>query len=173
MLLTVRTATRDDRDAIRAVERAAFGRDDEVELVERVWALPEYLPALEFVAEDGGDLVGHVLHSIGYVEGDASRHELVALAPLAVAPSHQRTGVGTALMNEAIERADAARYPAIVLLGHHAYYPRFGFVPARSAGIEPNIELPTDPDPFMVRLLGAWDERIRGVFRYCWDRPTE
>jgi putative acetyltransferase len=169
MPLVIRTATVEDRDAIRAVERAAFGRDEEVGLVERVWALPEYLPALELVAEDGGEVIGHVLHSLGCVEGDSARHELVALAPLAVAPSHQRTGVGTALMHDAIARADAARYPAIVLLGHHTYYPRFGFVPARSVGIEPNIELPTDPDPFMIRLLDAWDASMKGVFSYCWD----
>jgi predicted N-acetyltransferase YhbS len=165
MSLTIRTATPAARDAIRAVERAAFGRDDEVELVERVWELPEYLPTLELVAEDEGELIGHVLHSTGYV----AEKRLVALAPLAVAPSHQRAGVGTALMHEAIARANAERHAAIVLLGHHTYYPRFGFVPARSVGIEPNIELPTDPDPFMVRLLDAWDGSIQGVFRYCWE----
>ena len=176
MSFTIRTATPADRDAIRTVERAAFGRDDEVELVERVWGLPEYLPALEFVADEDGEVTGHVLHSIGYVVSRSDpgaavppRHELVALAPLAVAPSHQRTGVGSALMREAIARANTERYPAIVLLGHHTYYPRFGFVPARSVGIEPNIELPTDPDPFMARLLDAWDGSIEGVFRYCWE----
>jgi predicted N-acetyltransferase YhbS len=170
MAITLRTATAADRIAIVEVERAAFGRDDEAELVARIWALPEYLPHLDLVAVDDGDaVVGHVLHSIGYVRRDDARHDVVALAPLAVAPAHQRRGIGGALVHEAIERASRAGYAAIVLTGHPTYYPRFGFVPARSVGIAPNKDLPADPDPFLVRLLGAYDAEIRGVFRYCWE----
>jgi predicted N-acetyltransferase YhbS len=161
----IRTATFDDRSAIRDLVLAASGDPGDVELVEKIWAASEYLPRLDIVAELDGAVVGHVLHSIGYV-GD---REVAALAPLMVAPNHQRQGLGTSLMHEAIARANAARHPAIVLTGHASYYPRFGFVPARSVGIEPGIDLPTDPDPFMVRLLDAWDASITGVFRYCWE----
>jgi len=172
----IRTAMAGDRSAIRAVVRAAFDDDGPVDLIERVWAAAEYLPDLDLVAEEGGAVVGHVLHHTGYVVdrspargGLADRFAVVALTPLAVAPDQQRRGIGTALVREGIARANAAGHPVIQVLGHPDYYPRFGFVGARSIGITPNIPLSTEPDPFMALRLDAYDESIKGEFRYCWE----
>jgi predicted N-acetyltransferase YhbS len=55
--------------------------------------------------------------------------------------------------------------PAIVLLGQPAYYPRFGFVSARSAGLEP----PADAWPdaaWLAKLLPTWSDEFRGTVRY-------
>lgn len=161
----VRRRTPEDRLAVLDVVRAAFGGDEEVRLVERVWAAPEYLPELDLVAEIDEKVVGHVLHSTGYVEG----RPVVALAPLAVLPEHQGKGVGTALMEEALRRADDGRHPLIVLLGHPSFYVRFGFGPARRLGIETDMQLIPGPDPFLARRLSAYDPSYRGMFRYCWD----
>ena len=163
----IRTATLDDRPAILDVVRAAFGREDEVALVERIWTLDEYVPDLDLVALVDGTVVGHVLHSTGYV----GEHRLLGLAPLAVHPDHQRDGIGTTLLREAIARANAAGHTAIVLLGHPDYYARVGFRPARELGIASAIDLPSDPDPFMALPLDAYDPAIRGTFRYAWDEP--
>src|SRR5467141_2133504 len=123
--MLIRTATPADRSAIREAVRAAFGEDGPVELVERVWQSPEYLPDLDLVAEENGTVVGHVLHHTGYVVdrspargGLADRWAVVALTPLAVAPDHQRRGVGGSLVREGIARANAAGHPLIQVLGH-------------------------------------------------------
>ena len=50
-------------------------------------------------------------------------------------PRLQRHGIGSALMNETIARANAAGESGIALLGSPEYYPRFGFVPAASLGV--------------------------------------
>ena len=62
---------------------------------------------------------------------------MLAIGPVAVDPAVQRRGVGSALMHAAMSLAVARGVPALVLLGHPTYYPRFGFEPARGAGLEP------------------------------------
>ena len=52
----------------------------------------------------------------------------------------------------------------LCLLGHADYYPRVGFVPARSIGIEP----PQDwaDQNWLARPLSAMPEGLRGVAHY-------
>lgn len=163
--MRIREARVDDRPAIEALVRAAFEQEEEVELVRWIWASDAYLPELELVAEEDGAIVGHVLHSLGDLEGT----RVAGLAPLAVTPARQCEGIGGALLEEAIARADAAGYPLIALLGHPTYYPRFGFEPGVALGIEPVVQL-RDPAPFMVRRLSGYEPGLRGRFRYAWER---
>jgi putative acetyltransferase len=153
-----------DRPTVLDVVRAAFGGEEEVELVQQIWAMPAHLPDLDLIAVERGDVVGHVLCSRAHV-GD---REVVALAPLCARPDRQRAGVGRALLTEVIGRADAAREPLIGLLGHPSYYPRFGFERARSIGID--TPWPMDDDtPFMVKRLAAYEPTLQGRFRYAWQ----
>ena len=160
--MIIRETTAADRLAVLAVVRGAFGGDYEVELVDKIWSLPEYMPELHLVAVDGEEIVGHVLCSRAHV----ADKEVIALAPLCARPGRQRAGVGTALMEEVIRRADDAGYPLIGLLGHPSYYPRFGFERAAGVGIETPWPM-EDDEPFMVRRLRAYDESYRGRFRYA------
>jgi putative acetyltransferase len=68
-------------------------------------------------------------------------------------------------MHATLAAADALGEPAVVLLGHPTYYPRFGFGPAVDLGITP----PQDwgPQFFMLRRLHAWGDGLRGAFRYA------
>ena len=118
----IREERPEDRDAVRSVEVAAFGRDDEADIVDALRDDPAWALSLVAVADDG-EIVGHLLFTRG--------SRAMTLGPLAVLPSHQRSGVGTALMREGLARLDEP----IVLLGHVEYYPRFGFRPAAPLGI--------------------------------------
>jgi len=113
------------------------------------------------VAEDAGRLVGHVVCTRAHVAGTPA----LGLGPLGVLPTHQKRGVGSALMHAVLGAADALNEPAVVLLGHLEYYPRFGFHPAAAFGITP-------PDPtwgahFQVRPLSTYDPAMRGPFAYA------
>jgi putative acetyltransferase len=50
-----------------------------------------------------------------------------ALAPLSVLPGHQRRGVGDELTRHALSQLRDSGVELVVVLGHPAYYPRFGF----------------------------------------------
>lgn len=65
----------------------------------------------------------------------------------------------------AFEGAEPVQDESLIgLLGHLDYYPRFGFVPAATVGIEPDE--PSWAEHFQVRALTAWDPAITGAFRY-------
>jgi predicted N-acetyltransferase YhbS len=109
-----------------------------------------------------GVLVGHVLVSEGDLVGaDGSSRRIWMVGPVAVLPDHQRKGVGSALMRTAIALAIERHQPLLCLLGHATYYPRFGFVPARSIGIEP--PKPWTDASWMALALPGWDPSIKGV----------
>ena len=80
-------------------------------------------------------------------------------------------GVGAALMRAAIDLAKARDQPVLCLLGHASYYPRFGFEPARSIGIEP--PRPWPDAAWMALRLPAWTPELRGVARFPPAFPDE
>src|SRR6478735_8633462 len=109
------------------------GEPEEVKLLARLFECQEYLPAFSIVAELDGEIVGHVISTRGWVDG----LELLGLGPIGVVPRLQRHGIGTALMNETVARANTAGERGIALLGSPEYYSRFGFVPSPSLGVAP------------------------------------
>ncbi|WP_309643711.1 N-acetyltransferase [Phenylobacterium sp.] len=118
----IRHARTSDHAAIREVVAAAFAKTDEADLVERLRASGDVV--FELVEEDGGEIVGHILYSRLF----ADRVDLfAALAPLAVRPDRQKDGVGKRLMKASLETAREFGAHAVIVLGHPAYYPKFGF----------------------------------------------
>lgn len=134
----------------------------EVALVQGLRGDAGWIPSLSLVAEDdAGLIIGHVVCTVGAVEDD----KVLGLGPIGVLPENQGKGVGGALMHAVLGAADALGYPAVVLLGHLDYYPRFGFVTASRLGITPTE--PAWGDHFQARVLSTWTPAIGGVFRYA------
>jgi putative acetyltransferase len=166
--LTIRAETPSDHPSVAEVTTQAFGKEREARIVESIRASDGYMPELSLVAELAGQVVGHVM--VSYVGLDGSERRLPELGPISVAPEHQRAGIGSALVREALRRADECQEPLVLVLGHADYYPRFGFRPARELGISP-------PDPkirdevFLAIRLRAYDPTLRGrvVFPPAFD----
>lgn len=162
-----------DIDAIRDVIAAAFTKPGqaagsgtvEALLVDRLRADDAWLPELSLVATDEeGRVTGHVLATRGHVGGTP----VLAIGPLAVAPGHQRSGVGKALMHTALGACDALGAPLVILLGDPRYYERFGFRLAEEYGITPAV--PEWRPYFQVRMLAGYDPAdpaLRGAFAYA------
>jgi putative acetyltransferase len=125
MSITICPETVADHDAIRRVLRLAFGQDDEARLVDALRAGGYVRAAL--VAEDAGEVVGHILFSDLPIVGDCGTIRAVALAPLAVLPERQRQGIGAALTRRGLAVCRTQGERIVVVLGHPHYYPRFGF----------------------------------------------
>lgn len=92
--------------------------------------------------------------------------QILALAPMAVLPERQRRGVGSALVQEALERANETTFPLVVVLGHPDYYPRFGFDPASAYGVECPYEGVPD-EAWMAQPLAAYEPGLRGRVVYA------
>nr|WP_236654489.1 N-acetyltransferase [Streptacidiphilus anmyonensis] len=140
----VRPEAPDDSEitAVRRVNLAAFPTPNEADLVDALrqdhaaWA-----PGFSVVATaPDGEVVGHALLTRCHVSGVPA----LALAPVAVLPAWQRRGAGTAMIHALLDTAHAAGEQLVLVLGHPAYYPRFGFVPASGYGIKPPFEVPDE-----------------------------
>jgi putative acetyltransferase len=127
----IRHARPADRPAIEAVLTAAFGRPDEAALVTRLRADEDAM--FELVAEEDGEIVGHIVFSRLW----ADRFELYgALAPLAVRPDRQGQGLGSRLVRTGLENAREFGCFGVLVLGDPAYYSRFGFSAAAAQDVE-------------------------------------
>jgi putative acetyltransferase len=118
--MIVRDERAGDADAIHAVVTEAFGQPDEAKLVDLLREDGDC--AISLVAEDDGQIVGHVLFS-----PMTAPFRALSLAPVSVAPAHQRTGIGGALIRAGLDRARRDGWEVVFVLGDPAYYRRFGF----------------------------------------------
>lgn len=160
---TVRPEEPGDAAAVREVHERAFAPStEEAEIVDALRAAGDLVPELTLVALDAqGRVVGHVAHSRAHVDDAA----VLVLAPVAVLPDHQRAGVGSALITEALRRAATTDLPLVSVLGHPAYYPRFGFEPAVPLGIE--APFPAPPEAWMIHRLPGYRPEVRGPLTYA------
>ena len=150
-IVAVRPERAEDHAAIRRVNTEAFGRPNEAWLVDALRKTAGFVPELSLVAEAGGEVVGHILVTRILIREGSETVSALALAPMAVLPSYQRTGIGSALVRHALAEARRLGHGAVVVLGHASYYPRFGFSPARGHGIR--APFPVRDESFMVLEL--------------------
>lgn len=148
-MITVRQEKPDDGAAIRHVNEEAFGRPEEANLVD---ALRESgALTVSLVAVSDGVVVGHIAFSPVSLEPGTVAVRAVGLGPMAMLPTHQRQGIGLQLVQAGLDACCEAGYEFVVVLGHPDYYPRCGFVPAKTHGLDCEFEVPEDA--FMVKVL--------------------
>ncbi|MGH2706900.1 MAG: GNAT family N-acetyltransferase [Actinomycetota bacterium] len=162
--MIIRPETSADHEVVGRVVTSAFGHANEARLVELIRDSPHYISELALVAQENGIVVGQALFSYVGLDGD-SPMSILGLAPVAVVPSRQGRGIGSALIRAGLDRANARKEPLVVVLGHPGYYPRFGFELASRHGIEPpSRDIPDSA--FMVKLLSGYCDRYRGRVVY-------
>ena len=170
--VSVRLTTEGDREQVLRTVREAFLGDvsdgqEEVEIVETVWALGATKVAGDLVAVADGEIVGHVLASLGSLDGRA----VPGIAPLAVRPDFQGQGIGTDLMTELLHQLKQRGGPLVVVLGDHGYYGRFGFQPAGQFGIH-YLSAGVSTPHFQVLQLGGQHEAFSGNYVYSWEAAS-
>jgi putative acetyltransferase len=151
-VIAIREERPDDVAAIRDVNDRAFDQPLEGRIVD---ALRDHgAVQLSLVAVVDDRVVGHILFS-PVVTAATSPGSVVpsGLGPMAVVPEQQRRGIGAALIDAGLTRLRAEGCPFIVVLGHHEYYTRFGFVPASRHGLRCEWDVPDES--FMVHVLDS------------------
>lgn len=115
----------EQRAEVLALNRLAFNGEDEARIIEAL--ARDGLVVLSLVVTEGAKVTGHILFSRLDVEVDGRPVKVVALAPMAVLPDHQNTGIGSALVRRGLDLLAARGFDAVIVLGHTEFYPRFGF----------------------------------------------
>jgi putative acetyltransferase len=141
----IRSEKIDDYKDIREVNKLAFNREDEAKLVEAIRESEYFIPELSLVAvTDENEIIGHILFSGIILETAKGNLPTLGLAPMAVKPQYQRQGIGSRLVTEGLKVCKDLGYKHVFVLGHPHFYPRFGFVPAKSYGIESPFPVPDE-----------------------------
>jgi putative acetyltransferase len=139
--IKVRPEQAGDVVPVRAVLTDAFRRTAEADLVDVLRANDEIVVAL--VAEwPPAAVAGFAAFFRVFVETPNASAPAVGLAPLAVAASLRRCGVGSALVRNGLAILAARGERLVFVLGDPAYYGRFGFEATAAA-------------PFASRYAGA------------------
>lgn len=163
-MIAIREEQPEDVAAIRAVNEEAFGQPAEARLVDKLRRACDGL--LSLVAVDGGAVVGHILFSPVTIDAHPSLAGGMGLAPMAVLPACQRRGIGSSLVRAGLARLRSRSCPFVIVLGHPAYYPRFGFEPASRYGLRSQWDGVPD-EAFMVLVFDEPAlENVSGVARY-------
>lgn len=146
-VLLIRPEQPQDHDAVFEINRLAFETDAEARLVEAL--RPAADPLISLVAQREGTVVGHILFSPVTAERNAKETAAMGLGPMAVLPALQHQGIGSKLVQAGLEACRTLDVDAVFVLGHPAYYPRFGFEPAPEYGLHYQS---ADFDPYFMAM---------------------
>ena len=152
----------DERTIYDLVKRAfapmPFSDGDEQDLVNTLRERGQL--ALSLVAIDPEDAIfGYIAFSpatIGHEECNWYQ-----LAPVAVCPTLQHRGIGSALIGEGVEQLRRGGARGVAVVGNPAYYERFGFVVV--PGLDP---LSAHDAPYFRAMVLAGDAPS-GMLRYA------
>lgn len=163
--MLIRPETSLDHDAVRAVQQQAFGAEG-TKVAGLVDALRANNPSpLSLVAEENGEIVGHVMFSRCLLDAPRRLVEVQSLSPLAVRPDRQSRGIGTALVRQGLEELNERGEALVFLEGDPGYYSRIGFTAGGDHGFrKPSLRIPDRA--FQVVRLAAWEPWMTGTFVY-------
>ena len=152
----IRDALDSELDDVLAVERAAFGQDEEAELVKALLHDPSAQPTLSLLAFDNDRAVGHILFTAAHLTPATDTVSVALLAPLAVVPAAQGNGIGGQLIRHGLQRLSALDIGLVFVLGYPDYYSRHGFEPAGCLGFSAPYPIPeVNAAAWMVQALRA------------------
>lgn len=97
---------------------------------------PDFVPELDFVLEQDGQIFGHVMFARAFIKADDGRDiPIMTFGPISIAPERQRQGWGKILLDHALEKAKTMGVGAIAMTGNILFYGNCGFVVASTCGI--------------------------------------
>ena len=141
--LEIRESRSNDATEIEQLYVDAFPDEDLLPLVRELLDSGQNVISLVGIREDA--IVGHVCFTFCHVEG--GRDKVAVLAPLAVTPTLQKQGIGSALVRTGFTHLENSEIGYVFVLGDPAYYSRFGFKAEEKV---------STPYPLPTEWHGAW-----------------
>lgn len=124
---------------------------------------PDFIPELDFVMEEGGRIIGHIMFSKAeLVLDDGTRKPSWTFGPISIHPDLKRKGYGLKLLQYALERARELGVGFLCMEGNIDFYRHAGFDLASKLRIHYH-EMPREDEvPFFLAqelIPGYWGNR--------------
>jgi len=149
----IRESVDNDKKAIREVHQNAFGQKEGEAISQLAIDLLEdktALPTLSLVAEQENEIIGSIIFSSVKIE-EFERVSAYILAPLAVASSQQKKGIGTQLIKKGLEILKERGAEVVFVYGDPDYYTRTGFKAGHK--LKPPYKLQYPEESWMAQEL--------------------
>lgn len=120
----------------------------------------DFLPELDFVIEEDGQVIGNIMYTKAWLtDGQGEEREILTFGPLSVLPGYQRKGYGKQLIEHSFQKAAELGYDVVVIFGNPGNYVSRGFVSCKKYNV--CMEDGSFPAAMMVKELreGALDGR--------------
>ncbi|MCQ2075888.1 MAG: GNAT family N-acetyltransferase [Bacteroidaceae bacterium] len=128
---------------------------------------PDFIPELDFVMEEEGKIIGHVMFSKAeIIKEDGSVFPAWTFGPISIHPEYKRKGYGLKLLQYALEKARKMGIGVICMEGNIEFYKHAGFVVASTLGIHYHAE-PKDAEvPYFLaqELIPGYLNGIEGTY---------
>ena len=115
----------------------------------------DFVPELDFVMEQGGEIIGQNVFVRGQIRADNGKTvPVLAMGPICIKRELQRHGYGKILLDYSLEKATALGYGAVCFEGNIGFYGKSGFSFARNFGLRYHgLPAGTDDSFFLCKEL--------------------
>ena len=128
---------------------------------------PDFVPALDFVMEKDGRIIGQNMFMRAWIAADDGRNiPIMTMGPICIAPAYKRRGYGKMLLDYSLEKAGDCGAGALCFEGNIDFYGKSGFTYASEFGIRYH-GLPEGADAsfFLCKeLIPGYLDGITGVY---------
>ena len=128
---------------------------------------PDFIPELDFVMEEDGKIIGHVMYSKAeIISEDGSSMPAWTFGPISIHPDYKRKGYGLKLLNYSIEKAREMGVGVLCMEGNIEFYKHAGFVLASSLGIHYHAEPKESEVPYFLaqELIPGYLKGVEGTY---------
>lgn len=171
---TIRRESADDYRTVESLTREAFWNVYHPGAMEHFVLHcfredPDFVPELDFVLENDGQIIAHVMYARAEIKLDGGGVlPILTFGPISVAPDLKRRGYGGALLDFSLERAAALGFGAAAITGNIGFYGKHGFVVASTKGVRYAEAEPDDGvvEYFLIReLQEGFLHGVSGTFK--------
>lgn len=124
---------------------------------------PDFIPELDFVLEEDGRIIGHVMYSKAEIVcEDGSTYPAWTFGPISIHPDYKRKGYGLQLLKHSLEKAKEMGIGLLCMEGNIDFYRHAGFVLASSLKIHYHGEPKESEVPYFLAqelIPGYWGNR--------------
>ena len=128
---------------------------------------PAFVPELDFVMEQNGELIGQNMFMRANIKADDGRDvPIMTMGPICISPERKRKGYGKILLDYSLERAKELGCGAVCFEGNIDFYGKSGFTYASTFGIRYH-GLPEGEDAsfFLCKeLIPGYLDDVTGVY---------